>query len=70
MQMEPVEPGAVRLTLTREELLALTNALNEVCNGLELWEFETRMGCTRAEAAKLLRSLGEACDQLDKNEER
>ena len=68
--MEPVEPGAVRLTLTREELLALTNALNEVCNGLELWEFETRVGCTRAEAAKLLRSLGEARDQLDKNEER
>ncbi len=36
----------VMLELSKEELRAMGNALNEVCNGIEVWEFDTRMGVT------------------------
>lgn len=40
--------------LTRDELGVISNALNEVCNGIDLeGEFDTRMGCT-VEAARAL----------------
>ncbi len=37
----------ITLELTKDELGVLTNALNEVCNGIEVWEFDTRMGINR-----------------------
>ncbi len=43
--------------MTRNELIALNNALNEVCHGpdsIEEWEFHTRMGVERQEAKTLL----------------
>jgi hypothetical protein len=37
--------------LTKDELGIINNALNEVCNGIDLeGEFDTRMGCTVEEA--------------------
>jgi hypothetical protein len=35
-------PDEFEVHLTREELVLLSNALNEVCNGIETWEFSTR----------------------------
>jgi len=44
-----------RLDLTLEEVCIVQNALNEVCNGLDLQdEFETRIGATLAAARALL----------------
>jgi len=41
--------------LTKDELGIINNALNEVCNGIDLeGEFETRMGCTVEEARAVL----------------
>ena len=41
--------------LTKDELQIINNALNEVCNGVDLeGEFETRMGCTVQQAQNLL----------------
>ena len=50
----------VTLQLTGGELLAIRNALNEICHGpdaIEDWEFEARMGVTREEAKNLLDAL-------------
>lgn len=50
----------VTLELTRDELVAIGNALNEVCHGpdaIEEWEFHARMGVTRAEAKATLAAL-------------
>jgi hypothetical protein len=58
--MNTVRIGAdsATLELTRHELATLNNALNETCNGMGLeGEFETRMGATEEEAARLLQSL-------------
>jgi hypothetical protein len=44
-----------RLDLTREETDIIQNALNEVCNGMNLGdEFETRIGATVVEARAFL----------------
>jgi len=45
------------IDLSRDELGVLTNALNEVCNGIEVWEFDTRMGIKIEDARAILESL-------------
>jgi hypothetical protein len=44
--------------LRKDELGIVNNALNEVCNGIQLdGEFDTRMGCTVEEAGELLAKI-------------
>jgi hypothetical protein len=43
-----------RLPVTDQELRILNNALNEVCHGIDVPEFATRMGATRDEVRALL----------------
>jgi len=43
--------------LTEFELIVLNNSLNEVCNGLDLPEFEVRMGATVDEVKEVLKSI-------------
>ena len=46
------------IDLTRDELLIINNALNEVCNGVHLeGEFDTRMGVSIEEARELLKKV-------------
>ena len=46
------------IQFSRDELSIVNNALNEVCNGIDLKdEFDTRMGCTVEEARALLANI-------------
>jgi hypothetical protein len=48
----------MKVELTKDELGIINNALNEVCNGIDLeGEFDTRMGCTVEEARQLLAKI-------------
>jgi hypothetical protein len=50
----------IAVELTKDELGIVNNALNEVCNGIQLdGEFDTRMGCTVEEARALLAKIHE-----------
>ena len=65
-----MKPGAYQasLTLSKDELILLNNALNEVCNGIHLdhdGEFRTRLGTTRDRAKATLREIGQLIDSLD-----
>jgi hypothetical protein len=54
------------MELSRDELLWINNALNEVLNGpeaIEHWEFQTRMGGERHEVAALLRKVHDRLDE-------
>ncbi len=44
---------------TRVDLLLIKNALNEVCNGVDIedFEFQTRLGASREDARELLRRI-------------
>jgi hypothetical protein len=49
---------SVTVELTKDELGIVNNALNELCNGIQLdGEFDTRMGCTVEEARALLAKI-------------
>jgi len=50
------------VSLTPEELTGISNALNEVCNGVHIAdaEFQTRLAYTREELASILQRLGES----------
>ena len=44
--------------LSKDELRIINNALNEVCNGIDLaGEFDTRMGCTVEEVRAVLAKI-------------
>lgn len=45
------------LELHIEELSAINNALSEICNKIEAWEFETRLGVDIESVKKMLEYL-------------
>ena len=54
-----------QVEISREELLIVNAALNEVCNGIEVFEFETRIGADRKRVAALLKEIGFLLDKMD-----
>lgn len=56
---QSIRAGRVQLDLSADELLILNNALNEVCNGVDIGDFEfaARIGGGREEARALLERL-------------
>ena len=52
------------LSASRAQLEGIANALNEVCKGANIgdFEFQTRLGTTRAELRSIITSLGEVLD--------
>lgn len=65
--MQVIDVAAMRsqIDLGRDELSILNNALNEVCNGISLFEFETRIGATRDRAAGLLKEIRSLLDEME-----
>jgi hypothetical protein len=52
------ENNHMLVELTKDEPRIINNALNEVCNGIDLeGEFDTRMGCTAEEATAVLAKI-------------
>lgn len=56
----------VEIDLDREDLLVINAALNEVCNGIDLFEFETRIGTTREKVEELMGEIQMILDQMEK----
>ncbi len=56
MQVVP-QSGCLALAFDREEIRHLSNALNEVCNGFAVANFEAAIGLTTKQAADLLRRV-------------
>lgn len=65
MHIEQVEKETTTIRLSKEELVILNNALNEVCNGLDLNEFSTRMGAERENVDELLSEIGKVIDIIE-----
>ena len=54
MKFKSKNESLAELIITNKELLIINNALNEVCNGIDLYEFDTRMGADLDEVRQLL----------------
>ncbi len=65
MRVSKTTRHTMQVELSREELEIVNNALNEVCHGLDIEEFSTRMGATKAEVLKLLHRVSEALEQTN-----
>ncbi|MCU1718749.1 hypothetical protein [Pseudomonas sp. 5P_3.1_Bac2] len=53
------------VSFSRDELLVLNAALNEICNGVDVFEFETRIGADREFVTGLLQGIGSVLDDMD-----
>jgi len=54
MVLEGQQSERITLRLTKDEIGHWNNALNEVCNGISVANFQAAIGMTRDEAAALL----------------
>jgi len=56
MRVLSTSTGELDVALSRDELTMINNALNEVCNGVDImdFEFQTRLGWDRSELRSLL----------------
>ena len=57
MNITKTPNSAFHIELSEEELGTIGNCLNEVCNGIEVFEFQTRIGVTREAVQELLRMI-------------
>lgn len=64
MKLEKTIDKEVFLSMSVDELETISNALNEVCNALDVNEFETRMGVTLDEAQDLLTRISEVFKRI------
>jgi hypothetical protein len=53
------------INLSKKEILIMQAALNEICNGIDLFEFETRLGASRDSVIVLLNLVSELLDKID-----
>ena len=59
----------VEIELNKNELGIICNALNEICNGIDVFEFETRIGANVDDVKELLKKVLEIYKvKIDTNE--
>ena len=68
MQIIKTTKDKADIQFSIDELLILNNALNEVCNGIKLPEFSTRMGAEREEVKIFLKSINKLIHALRSTE--
>jgi hypothetical protein len=56
--------SSAEVSLQKDELIILNNALNEVLNGINVSEFQTRLGSSPDEARVLLAQIGKLLDKM------
>ena len=54
----------VACILTRNQILMIKNCLGEVCFGIDLAEFQTRVGFSRNEVGEFVKELKQITDSL------
>jgi hypothetical protein len=64
MELKETHGSCVCVLLSPDDLLTICNALNEVCNGLDMPEFATRMGVEREEVLRLLKTANAIYDKV------
>ncbi len=63
MLINEASAGQYLIALSENELITLSNCLNEVCNGIDLPAFETRVGASRDKVIGMLRTISSGLAQ-------
>jgi len=64
MEVVDVEAEKVNMNITRDELLIINAVLNEVCNGIDIVEFETRLGADKERVSEFLDEIDQLLDRM------
>ncbi len=56
------EVEGAEMSLAGDGLAIIVNSLNEVCNGIDVEEFATRIGAEREDVVRLLEQIGSSLD--------
>jgi len=56
--------GEIIVDFSKTEVVILNHLLNEVCNGIKMPEFETKIGIPREQARQLLESINKAMNEM------
>ena len=65
MNISQANKQYANINLSLEELIIINNAINEVCHGFEVSEFDTRIGASLESAQALLEQIGFAIKQVE-----
>ncbi len=65
----PIENAKISIEFSKKELTIISSSLNEVLNGIDVFEFETRIGGENPEVIKLLEMLNFYIDNFNKSEQ-
>jgi len=57
LKIKQTAKSSASVSFTEAELVLINNALNEALNGLDVAEFDTRLGASRQEAEELLHRI-------------
>ena len=57
--------NAATVSISEDELSAIANCLNEACNGIDLFEFSTRVGAEKEQVMDLHRILIKCLKELN-----
>jgi len=68
MNIISLSQSAALMEVTKDDLIMINSALNETCNGIELFEFETRIGFDRERVKRLLNEIGLLIDKIEDRE--
>ncbi len=69
MDVITIKNDQVFLDLSADEMLLLSNSLNEICNGIKVREFEIRIG-DKDQAGTLLRAMSSSFDKMQEEDVR
>jgi hypothetical protein len=64
MNVIDIDGANSQIKFSRDELRILNAALNEICNGISIREFETRIGASRQEVANLLNEIHKTINEM------
>ena len=64
MEIIETTKSSATLKLSRQELVIFNNAMNEICNGIDVFEFDTRIGATKDEVRLLLAQVHDLIDRI------
>jgi hypothetical protein len=69
MEIRESDQAHIVLELTHNELILINNSLNEVCHGLDLPDFSTRLGAGWDELEALRRQIAAALEGMIKRKD-
>lgn len=65
MELLKSDQTSADIKISIDDLITIHQSLNEVCNGIDLFEFQTRIGVTREEVDHLMDVINQIIQKIE-----